>query len=407
MTASLTTRRPGLVSMVMIVTSIGLSIALSLALDWFLFITPSAVMDAPALMFPLNATAILQSVVGSIIEWRRPGHAIGRLLMLSGPLYAALAMGWSNDAIAPWVDPAVHAALAWGTAILSYPGVALLAGWLPLLFPTGTLPGPRWRIPAAALIVMSSISLAALAFSPGAFGTTEIVNPIGIEGWPSALKPVADAINVEMAALLILAIAGLATRYRRGDRVERLQIRWLLAALAVTTVGFIGVMIELALRTDGGVNISAFIAYAGILLMPIAIGMAILRYRLYEIDRIISRTIGYALVTGVLVVVFIGGVLGLQTIFEPLTGGNTVAVAASTLIAAALFQPLRRRIQGAVDRRFDRARYDGQKVIDAFTRQLRDEVDLDRLRTALVATADEVVRPMGASVWLRRTETGS
>ena len=205
MTAALPARRPGLVSIVMIVTSIGLSVALSLALDWFLFMTPSAAMDVPALMFPLNATAILQSVVGAIIEWRRPGHAIGRLLMLSGPLYAALAMGWSSDAIAPWVDPAVYAALAWGTSILSYPGVALLAGWLPLLFPTGTLPGPRWRIPAAALVVMSSISLAAIAFSPGAFGATEIVNPIGIEGWPSALKPVADAINVEMAALLILA----------------------------------------------------------------------------------------------------------------------------------------------------------------------------------------------------------
>jgi hypothetical protein len=203
---------------------------------------------------------------------------------------------------------------------------------------------------------------------------------------------------------LILAMAALATRYRRGDRVERLQIRWLLAAMAITIVGFAGVVIEFAIRTDGGVNISAFVAYAGILFMPIAIGVAVTRYRLYEIDRIISRTLGYGLVTVTLALVFVVGVLGLQAVLAPFTRDNTIAVAASTLVVAALFQPLRRRVQGAVDRRFDRARYDGQKVVDAFGRQLRDEVDLDRLRGTLLATADDVVRPVSASVWLRSGE---
>ena len=406
MTGPSAIRRPRVVSLIMIVTSISLSVALSLALDWFVFSNPAASLGAPALVLPFNATVILMSVVGAVIEWRRPGHAIGRLLMLSGPLYATLAIGWTvaDYSFAPLIDPAAFAALSWATAILSYPGVALFAGWLPLLFPTGTLPGPRWRLPAVALVVVSSISLAAFAVRPGSYGPSNAVNPIGIEGWPSALQPVADAINVEMAVLLILAIAALATRYRRGDRVERLQIRWLLAAMAITVVGFAGVLIESAIRTDGGPNVSAFVAYAGILLMPIAIGIAVTRYRLYEIDRIISRTLSYGLVTVTLALVFVGLVLGLQAVLAPFTRDDTIAIAASTLVVAALFQPLRRRIQGAVDRRFDRARYDGQKVVDAFGRQLRDEVDLDRLRTILLATADDVVRPVSASVWLRSGE---
>lgn len=138
--------------------------------------------------------------------------------------------------------------------------------------------------------------------------------------------------------------------------------------------------------------------------MPIAIGIAVTRYRLYEIDRIISRTLSYGLVTVTLALVFVGGVLGLQAVLAPFIRDSTIAVAASTLVVAALFQPLRRRVQRAVDRRFDRARYDGQKVVDAFGRQLRDEVDLDRLRTTLLATANEVVRPVSASVWLRSAE---
>jgi hypothetical protein len=133
----------------------------------------------------------------------------------------------------------------------------------------------------------------------------------------------------------------------------------------------------------------------------VAAATAVLRYRLYEIDRIISRTIGYTIVTVTLALVFVGGVLGLQAILAQFTGGNTIAVAASTLVVAALFQPLRGRIQRVVDRRFDRTRYDATRVVDAFAARLRDEVDLDRLQAALLVTADEVVRPSGGSVWLR------
>jgi hypothetical protein len=166
-------------------------------------------------------------------------------------------------------------------------------------------------------------------------------------------------------------------------------------------VGFIGVMIELAIRTDGGVNISAFVAYAGILLMPIAIGMAILRYRLYEIDRIISRTLSWAIVTSVLVAVFAGLVVGLQAALAGITQGQTLAVAASTLVAFALFQPVRRRVQRAVDRRFDRARYDRERTAAAFADRLRTEVDLEAVAGDLTRSVDGALRPRSLVLWLK------
>ena len=152
-----------------------------------------------------------------------------------------------------------------------------------------------------------------------------------------------------------------------------------------------------------GLFIVALVAAAGI---PIAVGIAILRYRLYDIDRLISRTIGWAVVTAILGGVFIGGVVVMQTLLASLTRENTFAVAVSTLVAFALFQPLRRRVQRAVDRRFDRARYDGQRTTAVFADRVRNEVDLGTLHAELVATAADAVRPTGATLWLR-TRQGS
>jgi hypothetical protein len=171
---------------------------------------------------------------------------------------------------------------------------------------------------------------------------------------------------IALLALVVAAAAAIVVRYRRGDLVERLQIRWLGAAIAICVVGFTGTATESALRGDNGPLLTLLVLYVGILAIPIAIGTAVLRYRLYEIDRLISRTISWALVTGVLVVAFATGVVALQAVLEGLTQGETLAVAASTLVVFALFQPVRRRVQRIVDRRFDRARYDGQKVVDAF-----------------------------------------
>jgi len=162
--------------------------------------------------------------------------------------------------------------------------------------------------------------------------------------------------------------------------------------------GFIVAQLVPAAGESGVVWLGAVVAFPCV---PIAVGIAVLRYRLYEIDRIVSRTISYAAVTAVLVAVFVGAILLFQAVLAPVTGENTVAVAASTLVVAALFQPLRRRIQGVVDHRFNRARYDAQRTAEAFADRLRDQVDMDPLRADLVATVDASLRPTLAGIWLR------
>jgi hypothetical protein len=387
----------------MIAASLAVSVAVSLAMDLVLlrYSTNGPITILPAVLF--NGAALLQSLVGGIIEWRRPGHTIGRLMMIGGPLYALVAAGWlAGDTLRPLVAAATYQVWNWAGSLLSWPAVALVAGWIPLLFPTGKLPGPRWRVPAGLLSTLFAIGVAALAVRPGPISTgTDLQSPIAIEPWPRLLQPLIDAIPLELVALMVLAVAALITRYRRGDRIERLQIRWFVAAAAVVLAGFVGVLIELAVRTNVGPLVSALVAYVGILAMPISIGIAVTRYRLFEIDRIISRTIGWGLVTGLLVAIYLTGVLVLQSALSRITQGQTLAVAASTLLAAAAFQPLRRRIQHLVDRRFDRARYDGERTTAAFAERLRDQVDLQTISVHLLTAVDAAVRPTGTSVWLR------
>ena len=207
-----------------------------------------------------------------------------------------------------------------------------------------------------------------------------------------------------MIAVVFLAMASLVVRYRRAVGVERQQLKWFAAVIAIA-----GPALAIAILTSGTTSgtiadVSGAtwgIAVISLALLPVAIGIAILRYRLYEIDRLISRTIGYATVTGVLVVVFAAAILLFQAVLAPLTQGNTVSVAASTLVVAALFQPLRRRVQSRVDRRFNRARYDAERIVAAFAGRLRDEVDLGQLRTEITAAVDHTVQPIAVSLWLR------
>jgi len=361
-----------------------------------------------------NATAIMQSVVGGIIEWRRPGHAIGRLMMLAAPLYAIVTAGWTiGDLVETLVDPEVYRVFSWSVTLLSWPAVALIAGWIPILFPTGTLPGPRWRVPTGVLLSLTSVGLIAMSLRPGppGFAGVDLVNPFGVEGWPTFLEPFVIAVPFTVLGTLLLAMVAVMSRYRRGDRVVRLQIRWFVAAVAILPVSLLGILVELGLRAagvfDGQADAPNGLAFAlvtdaGILALPIAIGIAVTRYRLYEIDRLMSRTIGWALVTGVLVAAFGGTVIGLQAVLDRVMQGETLAVAASTLIAFALFQPVRRRVQELVDRRFDRARYDGDRTAAAFGERLREQVDLAGLEADFAGVVDIALRPRSVGVWIRR-----
>lgn len=226
-------------------------------------------------------------------------------------------------------------------------------------------------------------------------------SPLGIDGFPGeALVYLAYAI---MVVLLFAAAGALVVRWRRGSLVQRTQVKWVVAAALVMLVTE---LINVAtFRPDEPNALTNVAASLGIALVPIAMGVAILRYRLYEIDRIVSRTVGYAAVTGILAVVFGSAVVLLSTILSQLAQAQTIAVAASTLAVFALFQPVRRRVQHIVDRRFDRSRYDAERTAGAFADRLRHEVDMETVTADLAATTAFAVAPTSLSIWLRARTT--
>jgi hypothetical protein len=386
-----------------VATSIGLAVTTSLAIDAVVILGSRAAPLAMAANIALfNGGAILQACTGAVIEWRRPGHRVGRLLMVTGPVYAGLAALWSTvGELATAMGPQLEGIVGVTGGVLSYAGVALMIAGLPLIFPTGTLPSPRWRMAVGALTGLFAVGLTAMATRPGTpFGSTT-VNPFGLPGWPTVLQPLVDLIPIELLALVLLGLISQIVRYRGGDQVIRHQVRWFAVAVTVILVGFIGVIVEMAVRTDGGPLLSGIVAYAGILLMPVAVGVAVLRYRLYDIDRLISRGLAWGLLTAILVGVYAAAVLVLQGALAGVTQGQTLAVAASTLLAAALFQPLRRSLQHLLDHRFDRSHYDAERTVGAFSARLRDQVDLKNVRVEIASAIEASLRPGSTAIWVR------
>jgi hypothetical protein len=354
---------------------------------------------------PLITLAVLAMVtVGSVLAIRVPANAIGLLLVVSalalgveilGLAYSevsfAVAGGsWPGTAIAAWLY----------SSLLAVP-VVILVFTIPLIYPNGRLLSPRWRW-LVGLVALSFVQSLAQAFRPGIISDTNVENPFGI----AALVPFLDAMKAPAFGTFALPVLGgpivsVVIRFRRGTRAERAQLKWLVAATTAAVFAWSMVLVGegtglTVLTTVGWYG--GLLAFAG---LPIAIGIAVLRYRLYEIDRIISRSIAWAVVTGVLVSVFAVGVVALQQLLTGVTQGGTVAVAISTLVAAALFQPLRRRVQHAVDRRFDRAKYDAQQTVEAFAERLRDEVALDAVADDLHQTVASSIKPTSFGLWLR------
>lgn len=352
------------------------------------------------------------ATVGAILVYRRPGNLIGWLLFTIawGFALAWLPVHASAGELETLTAPPGALAIAWFKSAWSMPLQFGLIGVLAIAFPSGRLPGGRRRRPSIVLLA----SMGAITIVAALLPVIQVL-PEGYEemvGMPNPVVRLPERVlGVELAqfpagalmfALLIGSIGSMLLRYRRASGVERLQLRWLVAGL--TAVG-VAVPLGLALfvvfgSTDlGGVAwVPAIIAFT---LPPIAIGIAVLRYRLYEIDRLISRGLSWALLSALLVAVYAGAILVLQNALGGVTQGETLSVAASTLVAAALFQPLRVRVQRATDHRFDRARYDGERTAAAFAERLRQEVDLSRVSLELVAAAQVTVRPEAATVWLR------
>ena len=352
-------------------------------------------------------SAALFSSVGAVVASRRPENPVGWLLCLLG---IGFGIGHSSS------QYAIYALLARPEALPAGEAMAWISSWiLPpiiglqvfsfLLFPTGRLPGRGWRWLAWLTVAFIVAGVISSAFSFGAnSGLGPVQNPLGKEGFSRFY----DAV-LFVSSLLYVAVAySLFVRLRRVGGVERQQIKWF-AYAAVATISGTTIAYSIPDTIDTPLWFE-WVGYALVIVttpaIPVSIGIAILRYRLYEIDRIINRTLVYGSLTVTLVALYFGGIVVLQRIFVLLTGQqSTLAVVASTLVIAALFTPLRWRIQSFIDRRFYRKKYDTRKILEAFSAQLRDETDLDALGRDLVGVVRETMQPAHVSLWLRPETT--
>ncbi len=356
-----------------------------------------------------NSTVVIDVTVGAIVASRRPENPVGWLLCISD-----VAVSTSTFASAY----AIYALLVQPDSLPAGEAMAWLASWLLpvmiglqvfyiLLFPTGRLPGRRWRWLAWLTVAFIVVGVVTSAFSPGAYlgSLGPIRNPLGIEGFTSIYKAV---LYITSPLLFAAAALSVFVRLRRAVGIERQQIKWLAYAVAIFAASVVLNVINLAIEAPRWFEWAdtAIFTAAG-LAITFSIGIAILRYRLYEIDRIINRTLVYGSLSVTLALVYLGSVAGLQRLLSPFLGeGNQLAVVASTLAIATLFNPLRGRIQNFIDRIFYRRKYDAAKTLEVFSARLRNEADLDRVTGDLVSVVKETVQPSHVSLWLKPSSSG-
>ena len=349
------------------------------------------------LLLPMNL-----GVVGAVLTTRRPDNRIGWLLLVAGVFAAAVFVAGEYErfvlAQGGEQGPAFVAA-AWVASWAFIPAIGLLVVFLPLIYPTGELPGPRWRVVAAAGIVGVIAGALGAATGPGPLDspggpTNPVVPP---EPLLSVIQAAASLGNAIAPVVFLLALASLLLRFRRSRGVERQQITWFLFAAGVAAVLFAISLLPLGAIAD----LAWALGLVSLAFLPIAIGVAILRYRLYEIDRIVSRVVGYSIVTAVLAAAFAGVVVVAATVLAPVTRSNSLAVAGSTLVVAALFQPVRRATQSRVDRRFDRSRVNAEHVVEAFMAQIREGTDLATIGTILREGVATTLAPASVDIWVR------
>ena len=348
--------------------------------------------------------AVSAATVGAVLASRRPRHPVGWMLLAS-----ALCLNASGVASAyadyglqarPGAVPAAAEVSLYLPAII-VPALALL-GFVLLLTPTGSLPSPRWRWWARAAVVVPVVSLLMIVLAPRSFdpGSRTPDNPFDLTGLGGAVLVVYQLTFAVTNLAVVVGAASLVVRFRRARGTERQQLQWVALAAALTVLGSLVVLAAVAVGASP--ELLGWVAGIYVAILPLALGAAILRYRLYDLDRIISRALAYGLLT-----VLLGGgyavvVLGLGQL---LGRDSSLAVAGATLAVAALFQPARRRVQQAVDRRFNRRRHDATTTIEAFSGRLHQQIDLDTLTAELLALVDQTMQPTRASLWLRSSVT--
>ena len=356
--------------------------------------------DSGSLSFSI--VGVSSAVVGGVVASRRPANPVGWLFLV-GTFFSALRALTAEYAIYglltnPGALP-LPESMAGLSNSLQLVGPVLSFILIPLYFPSGRPISRRWGLVAGLALGLLPVMSVLQAFSPGeAVSDSGIPNPWSVE----ALRPVVEVFNaagfVGFMGLIFASAASLVLRFWRSRGEERQQIKWFTFAAAFIPIWFMtNASIERASPALFAVMDALVIAA-----VPVAAGVAILRYRLYDIDLVINRTLVYGSLTAILGLIYLGGVAVLQYLFRALAGGESqLAVVASTLAIAALFNPLRRRIQGFIDRGFYRSKYDAAKTLASFGAKLRDETDLDRLGDDLVLMVQETVQPAHASLWLR------
>jgi hypothetical protein len=352
----------------------------------------------------LTLAVVANASVGAVLSLRRQGNIVGRLLMLAAILMPVTFVGFTFGAVLA-EERGRHDILAGLVALIFALGIIptyVVAGPLvALFFPSGRLPGSRWRWPVGAGVAAIAVGSATVVVRPGPIGGSFADNPFGVSGLSGSDALWEMGLTLAVAAVpffLVLALAAVIVRFRRAGGVERAQLKWFVAANVA-----VGAFLTLSLAGVARPSPTIFdvLASCSLSLPPIAVGVAILRYRLYDIDRLISRGVSWAILSGLLVAIYAGAVLLLEGVLGGATQGDTVAVAGSTLLAAALFQPLRRSVQSVVDRRFNRARYDAERTAAAFTERLRDQVDLASLSGDIAGVVGTALGPSRIDIWLR------
>ena len=358
-----------------------------------------AILEAAGL--PLAAAAVTAATVGAVLASRRPLHPVGWLLLVVGlsGQFSNLASDYVHYGV--MVRPGGLPAAGYLTGFYNSGTVVMVTciGFVVLLTPTGSLPTPRWRWWARIQVSATLLLVVAAALTPHPLEPEDptFESPLAAPAALSDLLAVAGVFGVvTLLGGLLAAAVSLVVRFRRARGLERQQLRWLALAAALSAVAL---LVAVATAVLGG-PLGAVLVAAGIsvALLPLATGAAILRYRLYDLDRIVSRTLAYGLLTLLLGGGYAVVVLGLGQL---LGRDSSLVVAAATLAVAALFQPVRRRIQQGVDRRFNRRRHDAAHTIATFSARLRDQVDLTTLTGELLAVVDQTMQPTRASLWLR------
>jgi hypothetical protein len=337
------------------------------------------------------------ATVGAILASRRPRHPVGWLLLALGLLVVAagVATGYARYGllVRPGTLPGAVYAAAYNSVGL-FP-IAPCLGFILLLTPTGSLPSPRWRWWARIAAAAPLVAVVCLALLPLAQPYQSVANPLAVAALTNPLEAIAAVTLVVTGLAILVAAWSLVVRFRRARGLERRRLHWVALAVVLTAIVVLAIVALMAAGISAPID---WLLGVCMVLLPLAIGAAILRYRLYDLDRIISRTVAYGLLT----VLLGGGYAGVVLGFGQLLGRNSsLVVAGATLAVAAAFQPARRRVQVAVDRHFNRRRYNAARTIQAFSARLRQEVDLDTLAAELTRVVDRTMEPTTVSLWLR------